>query len=92
MLPDKALWLGGFTMAFFQECWDIVQPDLVELFREFDSDGKIPRSLNATFILSYQRRLKSSEYKTLDSLALFQPPKKLLPKYSQIEFELYYMR
>lgn len=44
-------------MAFFQECWDIVQPDLIELFQEFHLNGKIPRNLNLTFITLIPKKI-----------------------------------
>lgn len=44
-------------MAFFQECWDIVQPDLIELFQEFHLNGKIPRNLNSNFITLIPKKI-----------------------------------
>lgn len=39
MAPD------GFTMAFFQECWDMVQLDLVDFFHEFHMNGRYQEAL-----------------------------------------------
>jgi hypothetical protein len=32
---DKAPGPDGFTMAFFQKCWDILKNDLMAVFAEF---------------------------------------------------------
>lgn len=42
-------------MAFFQDCWDIVYIDLVDLFHEFHLNGDISISLNATSTLIPKR-------------------------------------
>lgn len=36
--------------GFFQECWEIVKRDIIDLLRDFHSNGKISRGLNSTFI------------------------------------------
>ena len=46
---DKALWLNGFTIVVFQECWDIKE-DLVRVFSKFHICGVINHSTNATII------------------------------------------
>lgn len=50
LASNKAPGQDGFPIAFFQECWDIVQKDIVYLFKEFHSHGKISGGLNSTFI------------------------------------------
>jgi hypothetical protein len=47
---DKALGPNGFSMAFFQACWDILKDDIIKVFYDFHARGKFERSLNATFI------------------------------------------
>lgn len=37
MDKDKAQSPDGFTMAFFQACWDIVKEDFMKVFLEFHS-------------------------------------------------------
>lgn len=35
MKGDKALGSDGFSIAFFQKCWDIVKDDLMKVVDEF---------------------------------------------------------
>lgn len=49
MAKDKALGLDGFSMAFFQDCWDIAK-DVMSVFCEFFSFRKLEKSQNMTFI------------------------------------------
>jgi hypothetical protein len=32
---DKALGPDGFSMAFFQKCWEVVKKDMMVVFKEF---------------------------------------------------------
>jgi hypothetical protein len=47
---DKAPGPDGFTMAFFQKCWDILKHDIMAVFADFHSRGKFEKSFNATFV------------------------------------------
>ena len=35
MKGDKALGPDGFSMAFFQKCWEVIKKDMMEVFKEF---------------------------------------------------------
>ena len=48
---DKAPGPDGFTIAMFQDCWDVIKEDLVRVFAEFHSSGIINQSTNASFIV-----------------------------------------
>lgn len=48
LTADKAPGLDGFTMAIFQDCWEIVKSDSKDLFREFHLHGEV--SLNSNFL------------------------------------------
>ena len=50
MNGNKALGLDGFSMAFFQVCWDVLRVDIMKVFGEFHVGGMFEKSLNATFI------------------------------------------
>jgi hypothetical protein len=46
---DKAPGPDGFTMAFFQKCWEILKTDIIAVLKEFQTSVKFKKSLNATF-------------------------------------------
>ena len=48
---DKAPGPDGFTIAVFQDCWDVIKEDLVRVFAEFHRSGIINQSINASFIV-----------------------------------------
>ena len=48
---EQALGPDGFTIAVYQECWDVIKEDLMRVFLEFHSNGIINQSINATFIV-----------------------------------------
>ena len=48
---DKALGPDGFSVAFWQECWDFVKEEVVEMFKEFFEHGSFAKSLNTTFLV-----------------------------------------
>ncbi|RVW94050.1 putative ribonuclease H protein [Vitis vinifera] len=47
---EKAPGPDGFTIAVYQECWDVIKEDLIRVFLEFHTNGVINQSTNATFI------------------------------------------
>lgn len=47
---DKPLGLDGYSMAFFQACWDVLKEDIMKVFHGFHARGKFEMSLNAMFI------------------------------------------
>lgn len=51
MDKDKSLGLDGFSMHFYQVCWDIIKDDLMKVFVEFYDGGVISKGMNATFIV-----------------------------------------
>ncbi|RVW30895.1 hypothetical protein CK203_102803 [Vitis vinifera] len=57
---DKAPGPDGFTIAVFQDCWDVIKEDLVRVFAEFHNSGIINQNTNASFIvlLPKKRRLR----------------------------------
>ena len=48
---DKALGPDEFTIAVFQDCWDVIMEDLVRVFAEFHRNWIIDQSTNASFIV-----------------------------------------
>ena len=51
MKGDKAPGPDGFLVAFWQDCWDFVKEEVVELFKEFFAHGSFAKSLNTTFLV-----------------------------------------
>jgi len=47
---DKAPGPDGFTIAFFQDCWDMIKTDLMGVFQDFHTHSKFVKSINATFL------------------------------------------
>ena len=55
---DKSPGPDGFSMAFFQSCWDFLKQEMMELFGNFHSQTVFKKSLLAlwvAFIGSYPR-------------------------------------
>ena len=46
MNGDKALGPDGFTMAFWQSCWEFVKVEILEMFKEFHEQSSFLKSLN----------------------------------------------
>ncbi|RVW61143.1 Transposon TX1 uncharacterized 149 kDa protein [Vitis vinifera] len=61
---DKAPGPDGFTIAVFQDCWDVIKEDLVRVFAEFHRSGIINQSTNASFIVW---RLRGVLHETIHS-------------------------
>ena len=47
---DKAFGPDGFTIAFFQKCWEVIKKDVMRFLHEFHMEGSFEKSLNASFI------------------------------------------
>ncbi|RVW40836.1 hypothetical protein CK203_102602 [Vitis vinifera] len=56
MRGDKAPGPDGFTVAFWQDCWDFVKEEVVDLFKEFFEYGSFAKSLNTTFLVLFLRK------------------------------------
>lgn len=54
---DKALGLAGFSMAFFQTCWEVHKEDIMGILYEFHESGRFEKSLNAAFIALIPKKL-----------------------------------
>ncbi|RVW39400.1 hypothetical protein CK203_099500 [Vitis vinifera] len=51
MNGDKALGSNGFTMAFWQSCWEFIKEEILEMFKDFYEHSSFLKSLNNTFLL-----------------------------------------
>ena len=60
MEGDKAPGPDGFSMAFFHQCWRVVERDVLAVFEEFFQHCKFEKSLNATFIALIPKKIDAS--------------------------------
>jgi hypothetical protein len=77
---DKAPRLNGFTMAFFQKCWKVVERDVMAFFGEVYEFGKIEKSLNATFISLIPKKINEVNIRDFRPISLIGCIYKLLAK------------
>ncbi len=56
---DKALRPDGYTMAFFQHCWRVIQEGIMGFFEDVYEYGKFEKSLNATFIALIPKKINA---------------------------------
>jgi hypothetical protein len=67
---DKALGSDGFYMRFFQKCWVVLKDDILVVFKEFHTNGKFEKSLNATFISLISKKAGAVEIKDFQPISL----------------------
>jgi hypothetical protein len=77
---DKALGPDGFTMAFFQKCWEILKYDLMVVFEEFHNRGQFEKSLNATFISLIPKKTYAMDVKDFCPISLVGGMYKIISK------------
>jgi hypothetical protein len=77
---DKASGPYGFTMAFFQKCWEVVKVDIMAVFQEFYSCAKFEKSLNATFVSLIPKRTGTVEIKDFLPITLVGEVCKIISK------------
>ena len=51
MNGDKAPGPDGFTMAFWQSCWEFIKEEILEMFKDFYDHSSFLKSLNNTFLV-----------------------------------------
>lgn len=49
---DKEPGPDGLSMAFFKQCWEVIEKDLVAAIQNFHEEGLFERSLNATQVFN----------------------------------------
>lgn len=58
---DKSLGLDGFSMLFYQECWDILKEDIMKVFVEFYENGIIGKGVNSTVLVLLPKKSNAKE-------------------------------
>jgi hypothetical protein len=77
---DKALGPDGFSLAFFQDCWEVVKWDFMAVFADFHSHGKFVKSINSTLISLIPKFHRTKEIKDFRPISLVGGVYKILAK------------
>ena len=80
MSSDKAPGPDGFSMAFFQSCWDIIKEDVMAMFHYFHAHGTFAKSINATFIALIPKKPGAIECKDIRPISLITGIYKIIAK------------
>ena len=80
MEGDKALGPNGFTMAFFQKCWSVVEKDVMDVFDYFHRHFVFERSMNASFLTLIPKKCNAVNIKDFRPISLVGSVYKLLSK------------
>ena len=80
MEGDKAPGPDGFTMAFFQKCWSVVENDVMAFFDHFHRSSKFERSLNASFLALIPKKNNALNIRDFRPISLVSSVYKLLSK------------
>ena len=71
----------GFTMAFFQKCWSVVEIDVMAFFDHFHRSSEFERSLNAYFLSLIPKKNNALNIKDFRPINLVSSLYKLLSKF-----------
>jgi hypothetical protein len=77
---DKAPGPNGFTMAFFQQCWEVLKADIIAVLIEFHNNGNFEKSLNATFVSLIPKKAGAVEIKDFRPISLIGGMYKIISK------------
>ena len=77
---DKAPSPDGFTMAFFQKCWCVIERDVLAFFADFHRQCIFEKPLNATFLCLIRKKINAVNIKDYRPISLVGSLYKLLSK------------
>nr|CAN66499.1 hypothetical protein VITISV_010636 [Vitis vinifera] len=77
---DKAPGPDGFTIAVFQDCWDVIKEELVRVFAEFHRSGIINQSTNASFIVLLPKKSLTKKISDFRPISLITSLYKIIVK------------
>jgi len=80
MNRDKAPGPDGFSLAFFQDCWDVIKTDFMRVFWDFHSQSKFVKSVNATFIALIPKKSGVVDLKDFRPISLVSGVYKIIAK------------
>ena len=70
----------GFSLAFWQFCWDFVKDEVLGFFKDFYERGKFVRSLNSTFLVLIPKKCGAEDLSDFRPISLVGGLYKLLAK------------
>jgi hypothetical protein len=79
-IGDKAPGPDGFSMAFFQDCWEVIKEDVMAVFEEFYTRGKFVKCINSTFISLIPKIQGAKEVKDFRPISLVGGVYKIISK------------
>jgi hypothetical protein len=77
---DNAPSPDGFSMAFFQDCWEMVKGNFMAVFEEFHARGKFVKSISSTFISLIPKIHGAKEIKDFRPISLVGGVYKIISK------------
>ena len=80
MEGDKAPSPDGFTMAFFQKCWSVMEKDVIDFFDYFHRHSAFKRSMNVSFLTLIPKKCNVVNIKDFHPISLVGSVYKLLSK------------
>ena len=80
MNGDKAPSPDGFTVAFWQCCWEFMKDEVLEMFTEFHEQNSFLESLNNTFLVLLPKKRGAEELGDFRPISLLGGLYKLLAK------------
>ena len=80
MNGDKALGSNGFTMAFWQSCWEFIKEEILEMFKDFYEHSSFLKSLNNTFLVLIPKKSGAEDLGDFRPISLLGGLYKLLAK------------
>lgn len=80
MRGGKAPGPNGFSISFFQKCWDIVKKDFMDVIDEFYYSKEFYEHLNDTFLVLIPKRHDAKELKDFRPISLLSSVYKIISK------------
>ena len=80
MEPDKAPGPDGFSARFFQDCWSIVEKDLLKMVQKSQNSQKIGGSTNSAFLALIPKEKGAINFSRFHPISLCNTGYKLITK------------
>jgi hypothetical protein len=77
---DKAPGPDGFSLAFFQACWEVLKKNIMAIFFDFHARCKFEKSLNSTFISLIPKVSGAADLKDFHPISLVSGIYKIISK------------